>query len=122
MKNHRYSYTELGMLLGLFVGGGKETALLIVPFAEDEQRFVARFDPDSGLLRFLESMRYKGTDSQGKMLWINEALQWGNVNGNTTPVVSAATWFDEGTPWAIFTVEEIRTNVDVEDYIRAKGP
>lgn len=100
----------------------EETALLIVPFAEGEQRFVARFDPDSGLLRFLESMRYKGTDSQGKMLWINEALQWGDVDGNPTPVVSAATWFDEGTPWAIFTVEEIRTNVDVEEYIRAKGP
>ena len=100
----------------------EETALLIVPFGEGEQRFVARFDPETGLLHFLESMRYKGTDSESKMLWINEASQWGEVDGNTTPVVSAATWFDEGTPWAVFTVEDIRTNVDVEDYIRAKGP
>ena len=99
-----------------------ETALLIVPFGEAEQQFVARFDLESGMLHFLESMRYKGTDSESKTLWINEALQWGTVDGNTTPAVSAATWFDEGTPWAVFTVEEIRTNVDVEEYITAKGP
>jgi hypothetical protein len=67
-------------------------------------------------------MRYKGTDSEAKTLWINEALQWGTVDGNTTAVTSAATWFDEGTPWAVFTVEDIRANVDVEEYIRAKGP
>jgi hypothetical protein len=99
-----------------------ETAILIVPFGEDEQRLVARFDPETGLLDFLESMRYKGTDSVDKTLWINEALQWGDVNGHTTPVVSAATWFDEGTPWAEFSVEDIRNNVDVERYIQAKGP
>ena len=74
------------------------TASLIVPFGEKEQQFVARFDPETGMLHFLESMRYKGTDSEDKTLWINEALQWGAVDGNTTPVVSAATWFDEGTP------------------------
>ena len=100
----------------------EETALLIVPFGEKEQRFVARFDPETGMLHFLESMRYKGTESERKTLWINETLQWGIVDGNTTPAVSAATWFDEGTPWAVFIVEDIRYNVDVEDYIRAKGP
>jgi hypothetical protein len=100
----------------------EETALLIVPFGEKEQRFVARFNPETGMLHFLESMRYKGTDSERKTLWINEALQWGAVEGNTIPAVSAATWFDEGTPWAVFTVEDVRYNVDVEDYIQAKGP
>jgi hypothetical protein len=100
----------------------EETALLIVPFGENEQRFVARFCPETSMLRFLESMRYKGTDSEHKTLWINEALRWGVVDGSTTPVVSAATWFDEGRPWAVFTVEDIRYNVDVEGYIQAKGP
>ncbi len=98
------------------------TAALIVPFGEGEQQFVARFNPETGMLHFLESMRYKGTDSESKTLWINEAGQWSVVDGNTTPTVSTATWFDEGTPWAAFTVEEIRYNVDVEDYIEAKGP
>jgi hypothetical protein len=99
-----------------------ETALLIVPFGKEEQRFVARFDPETRMLHILESMRYQGTDSEGKTLWINEALQWGDVDGNTTLVTSAATWFDEGTPWAVFTVEDIRCNVDVADYIQGKGP
>jgi hypothetical protein len=100
----------------------EETALLVVPFGEGEQRFVARFDLESGMLHILESMRYKGSDSETKTLWINEAQAWGTVEGNTIPEVSAATWFDEGTPWAVFKVEEIRTNVDVVEYIRAKGP
>ena len=75
----------------------------------------------SGKVRFLESMRYKGTGSEEKTLWINEALRWDTIDGHTTAVVSGATWIDEGTPWAVFTVQEIRTNVDVEEYIRAKG-
>ena len=54
--------------------------------------------------------------------WINEAMQWGTVQSNTTAVVSAATWFDEGTPWAVFTLEDIQCNVDVADYIQAKDP
>jgi hypothetical protein len=96
--------------------------VLVVPFGAEEQRFIARFDAETRLLHFLESMRYKGTDSEDKTLWINEALEWGAVDGHTTPALSAATWLDEGTPWAVFTVEGLRLNVEVEEYIRAKGP
>jgi hypothetical protein len=100
----------------------EETALLIVPFGEEEQQFVARFDPRTGLLRFLESMRYREADSEDKVLWINEALQWDSSYGQTIPAVGAVTWFDEGTPWAVFNVEDVVYNVDVQEYIRAKGP
>ena len=41
----------------------ENTALLIVPFGDGEQTFVARFDPDSGRLRMLKSMRYKDSKS-----------------------------------------------------------
>jgi hypothetical protein len=99
-----------------------ETALLIVPFGQGKQRFVARFDPENGMLHLLESMRYRGADSARKTLWINELVQWDEVSGHTTAAVGAATWFDEGTPWAVFTVEDIRCNVDLADYIRATGP
>jgi hypothetical protein len=74
------------------------------------------------MLHVLESMRFKGTGSEGKTLWINEALQWHTIDGHRLPERSAATWFDEGTPWAVFTVEDVRTNVDMADYIQAKGP
>jgi hypothetical protein len=98
------------------------TALLVVPFGETEERFVVRFDPESGMLHLMESMRYKGTTGETKVLWINEVLDWGRVNENLLPTIGALTWLDEGTPWAVFTVEEVVYNVDVQQYIRAAGP
>jgi hypothetical protein len=99
----------------------EETALLFVPFGEREQQFVARFDPETGMLRFLEAMRYKGAESEGKTLWINEALRWRTIDEHTIPSVGAVNWFDEGTAWAVFTVEDVAYNADVTDYVRQKG-
>lgn len=98
------------------------TAVLVVPFGEAEQRFVVRFDSQTDVVRFLEAMRYKGADSEAKTLWIDEAREWGTVDGRTALRVAAATWFDEGSPWAVFTTEELLYNVDVETYIRERGP
>jgi hypothetical protein len=99
-----------------------ETAALVVPFGEEEQTFIARFDPESGLLQMLESMRYQGEESERKVLWLNEVRDWGEVDGQPLPVVGALTWFDDGTPWAVFTVEEVVYNADVTEYVRATGP
>lgn len=98
-----------------------ETALLVVPYGADEQRFVVRFDPDTGLLRNLESMRYREADSEDKVLWLNEVLNWQIVDGAMIPVVGAITWFDQGQPWAVFNVESVVYNVDVGEYLRARG-
>lgn len=100
----------------------EDTSVLHVPYGETDQQFIARFDPKNGMLHFLESMRYKGTKSENKTLWINEALHWSIINGTTAPTIATATWFDEGTPWAVFTVEDIRLNVNVDNYIKQKGP
>jgi hypothetical protein len=99
-----------------------DTALLLVPFGEVEETFVARFDPRTGMLRFLELMRYKEAADESKTLWINEAREWRDINGDTILAVAATTWFDEGTPWAVWTVEEVVYNADVSKYIRAAGP
>jgi hypothetical protein len=98
------------------------TALLIVPFNDAEEQFVVRFDPDTGLPRLFESMRYKGPGSKTKTLWLNEALAWGTVNGYQVPTSAALTWFGDGSPWAVFNVEEVVYNVEVQDYLRARGP
>jgi hypothetical protein len=98
------------------------TAVLVVPFGDGEQRFVVRFDPESGRPHFLEAMRYKGAESEEKTLWIDEVRAWGAVDGHTLPTAAAATWYDEGSPWAVFNVEELVYNVDVQAYIRAAGP
>ena len=101
---------------------GNNSALLIVPFDAAEETFVARFDPQSRLLRFVEAMRYRDAADEAKTLWINEAREWRDINGNTTLTVGAVTWFDQGIPWAVLTVEEVVYNADVSEYVRAAGP
>ena len=41
--------------------------------------------------------------------------------GIKIPSLGYITWLDEGTPWAMFRVEDIAYNVDIEEYVRAKG-
>lgn len=99
-----------------------DTALLYVPFGDIEEQFVVRFEPDTGHIHMLEAMRYKGVEGEQKTLWLSEAQGWGEVDGWPTYLEGAVTWFDEGTPWAVFTAESLAVNVDVGDYVRAFGP
>lgn len=94
------------------------TALLVVPFGDGEQQYVLRFDPATGRLHLLESMRYKDSKSAAKTLWLNESLDWRTVSSYQLPATGAVTWFDQGKPWAIFTVEDVAYNVDVQYLIR----
>jgi len=98
------------------------TALLRGPFGEVEETFVARFDPQTGMLRYLEAMRYRDAADPAKILWIDDAYAWRDVDGYMLPAVGAVTWFDQGTPWAVFTVKQVVYNADVRAYIRASGP
>jgi hypothetical protein len=100
----------------------ENSALLVVPFGEEEDTFVARFNPETGLLQYLEAMRYRDAGDEAKTLWINEVREWGEENGKRIPIVGAVTWFDQGTPWAVFTVEEVILNADMSEYILEKGP
>lgn len=100
-----------------------ETAVLVVPFGDEEQQFVVRFDLESGNLLLLEAMRYRDKAS-GKILWLAAAVPGKTVEagGATLNATGSATWLDQGEPWATFTAEEIVYNVDVQEYIRATGP
>jgi len=100
----------------------ENTARLIVPFDEQEEEFVVRFDPATGLIRTLESLRYKNETSAEKTLWVNEVLAWDDREGKLVPGEASVTWIDEGVAWAVFTVDEIIYNADVADYVREKGP
>lgn len=95
------------------------SALLVVPFGREEEQFTVHFDSQTGLLQRLESMRYKGEESQAKTRWINDVLQWSKVDGCLQPAVSAITWMDEGKPWAVFVTEEVVYNAPVD--VRARG-
>jgi len=99
----------------------KKTAILDVPFKDTRQQFVVRFDPETGLPAWTETMRYHGSSSAEKTLWMTHALEWTDVNGVLTNTVGSATWMDDGKPWATFTLEKAEFNVDVSSYVRARG-
>jgi hypothetical protein len=98
------------------------SARLVVPFNEDTETFTVRFDAATGLLHRMESMRFKSEDSEAKTLWINEVVEWGEVDGHPVPVATALTWADEGSPWARLRTEEVLYNADLSRYIFASGP
>lgn len=100
-----------------------ETAVLVVPFGEEEQRFVVRFDVETGALMLMEAMRYRDEAGE-KILWLAASVPGETIEagGAALGATGSATWLDQGTPWATFTAEEIVYNVDVREYIRATGP
>lgn len=98
------------------------TARLVVPFGELEEGFTVRFDPETGFISSMDALRYHDAASTLKTPWLSEAIAWDTVNGTKIPSISELTWMDEGSPWAVFTVEEIAYNLDVSEYIKASGP
>jgi hypothetical protein len=98
------------------------TAVLVVPYGEGQERFIVRFDDETGLLHVMESMRFRDIADEKKILWLNEIKEWGQIDGSLQPVVTAVTWFDQGFPWAVFTTENVMYNAGVQEYVRADGP
>jgi hypothetical protein len=98
----------------------ENTALLFVPFEDQVENFVVRFNPKTGLIDTMEAMRYREAgEGKSKILWITR-----NEPGNTLPdmkvsAVGSATWLDQGSPWAFFKLEETAFNVDASEYILA---
>ena len=96
----------------------EHTAVLVVPFNDQDERFVVRFNPNSGLVDLFEAMRYKAANDEVKTLWINDAIQWGELNGRIVLMEGGLTWYDDRRPWANFIVEEIVYNQDVTFALR----
>jgi hypothetical protein len=101
----------------------EKTALLFVPFEDQQENFVIRFNPETGLLDSMEAMRFRDSGPQAKkILWITRNIESKKIAGTQLDTVGSATWLDQGKPWATFTLEEVNYNVDVSQYIRQKGP
>jgi hypothetical protein len=99
------------------------TALMFVPSGDEEENFVMRFNPDTGLLDSMEAMRYRDSGPNAKkVLWITRSIDGKKIQGTKLDAVGSATWLDQGIPWAVFTLEEVKYNVDVTEYILQKGP
>ena len=98
------------------------TALLFVPFEDQTENFVVRFNPETGLIDTMEAMRYRDSGGQArKILWMTRTEPGEYISGTKLGAVGSATWLDQGKPWATFTLEEVNYNVDVSEYIRQRG-
>jgi hypothetical protein len=96
-------------------------ALLFVPYGEERESFIVRFDPRTAKVDFLESMRYREAgEGKKKILWItrNENAPKGDSSILAT---GSAMWLDQGSPWAYFSVENAIYNADVNQFLRARG-
>jgi hypothetical protein len=98
-----------------------DTAILKVPFESDFESFIVRFNPKTGYLDWMESMRYHDSTSEEKVLWLNKTESMEIMDGKVVSQTGSAIWMDNGKPWAYFTLESIIFNTDVEEYIRQKG-
>lgn len=98
------------------------TALMFVPYGDIEENFVMRFNPDTNLLDSMEAMRYRDSGAAAKkVLWITRSVDGKKIEGTKLDAVGTATWLDQGLPWAVFTLEEVKYNVEVSEYILKKG-
>lgn len=99
-----------------------DSAVLVVPLGTDDtDTFIVRFDPQTGGIDSLEAMRYRDSKSDHKVLWIAAHEGDATIGPAAVPAVGTATWLDQGKPWARFEAEDIRVNVDVSEYVRARG-
>ena len=96
---------------------------MYVPFEGQEESFVVRFNPETGLIDSMEAMRFRDSGPRAKkILWITRNVEGKKIPGTKLDAVGSATWLDQGKPWAIFTLEEVEYNVDVSEFIRKRGP
>ena len=85
----------------------EHTALLYVPYEGDEENFLVRFNPQTGLIDMMETMRFRepGEDKK-KILWITRTDTRQKIEGTNISSVGSVMWLDQGKPWANFNLEE----------------
>lgn len=100
----------------------ENTALLFVPYDGQTENFVVRFNPETGLIDTMEAMRYREAgEGKSKILWMTRNEPGAFLPGTKLSAIGSATWLDQGSPWAIFTIEEDIYNADVSEYIISRG-
>lgn len=98
------------------------TALLSVPYGNGRETFVVRFDPATGLMTMMESMRYREAgESKRKILWITRNEETPEVRKDKVFATASATWLDQGKPWAFFEIEGAAYNADVDANVKSRG-
>lgn len=88
------------------------SARLMLPGLDAVEAFTVRFDPTTGLMTDVETMRYQAEEHTERWRWRNYVREWGTVDGMRIPLVSPSRWNDSK-PWATWVIEHIALNADV---------
>jgi hypothetical protein len=96
------------------------SAALVVPFGEAEDRFTVVFDEATGLIRWMQALRYRAASDETKIPWRLDVLRWRTFHGLQVPSSATVHWLDQDAPWLALTIEDAAYNVDVSQYLRTR--
>lgn len=88
------------------------TVRLYLPGLDDTEAFTLYFDPQTGLMTEMDTLRYQSEERPDRWRWHNRALEWGMVNGLHV-LTRAETQWNDAKPWAKWEIEQVVLNVDV---------
>ena len=87
-------------------------ARLVFPFGDGEDSMRVEFDPETGLIRSMSGMRYRGQE-ESRTPYRGEYGRWETLHGIKTPHHDVAIWEDQGRPYVVLDIEGTEYNVDV---------
>ncbi len=96
------------------------SARLYVPFGDEEQIFTVRFDPQTGMMQRMETLRYRD-EKVGELRWWGDLITEQDKDGLPLKTFFTVTWEDEGSPWLKAELEEAVFNSDVRDILSREG-
>lgn len=87
---------------------------LKIPFKESYDEISIHVDSKTGLIKTLRAMRFKG-NSQEKVPWEIDLLEWDEFSGVLIPSESSVKWADEEKPWSYWSIEGVLYNVKISE-------
>jgi hypothetical protein len=88
------------------------SARVFLPGADAVEAFTLHFDSQTGLLRTVDTERYRDQGESSLLAWHNAALEWGDLAGTPTMVRSSTRWEDDP-PWATWEIKQVTLNAPV---------
>jgi len=89
------------------------SASLVVPFGEEEDSLLVRFDPVSGLITQMSGQRYHNQEEY-KSQWCVDYSDWKTYHDIMIPGQIAQSWEYENSPWSYMTIECVEYNVEFQ--------
>lgn len=85
---------------------------LKIPYNDEEDTIQFFMNDDTGLIEKMEAKRYKG-QSNNKVPWEIDILEWKEIDGVFIPSYSSVKWDDEKEPWSYWDIKGVSYNVEI---------